>query len=90
MFLLNLVPEVSTTQLELLQRRLSEAFPQGSFTLARQSGTPTLLILTRWGTAVGKGTYSFHEELLVHESRSTELHKALDRYVDAIQNRKPL
>jgi hypothetical protein len=86
MFLLNLVREASATQLELLEQRLSEAFPQGSFTLARQTGTPSLIVLTRWGTAVGKGSYSFPEELLVQD-RPVELGKAMDRYVIAVQGR---
>jgi hypothetical protein len=87
MFLLNLVPEVHSTQLELLERRLSEAFPQGSFTLARESNGTALVVLTRWGSAVGKGNYSFHEELLTKQGRDGELSKVLDQYIAAAQGR---
>lgn len=87
MFLLNLVPDAHTTQLELLERRLSEAFPQGSFTLARENGRTSLVILTRWGSAVGKGNYSFHAELLTREDRNGELNKVIDQYIAAAQGR---
>ena len=87
MFLLNLVTEAKPAQLELLERRLSEAFPQGSFTLAHQEGAPSLVILTRWGTAVGKGSYSFHEDLVTTD-RSMELNRAVDRYIAEMQGRK--
>lgn len=81
--MMNCAREILGSQVELLEARLREAFPEGAFVLSSAAGAPGMLALTNWDWRHRNGACHFPHALLA-QNRPGELEIEIARYIAAM------
>jgi hypothetical protein len=84
MTLMNCAREILESQVELLEARLRETFPEGAFVLSSAAGAPGMLALTNWDWRHRNEAYHFPRALFA-QGRPGELEIEIGKYIAAVR-----